>query len=680
MKKKMRGASKLGLKCLAAVLGSLVLLGSSLLITEHREKMEAYALEQEGVADFVSRLYTEVLNRTPDEAGLNAWCDGLLDGTLTGAEVAKGFIMSNEFLGKDMEHEEFVQIMYSAFFGREAAPKEVTDWVAYLNLGYRKSFIFAGFANSNEFKALCGNYGVNAGEVPVTVSEQQPGLTEEEYNTWLFVERLYTEVLDRIPDMGGLSGWADYLQAGTYSGAEVAEGFIMSPEFQAKEITSEEYVTVMYSAFFGRGANPEEVAAWVELMDNGCSKRFVFSGFANSGEFETLCNSYNINRGTIEIKIGTPEAPYEFTSNANGVTLSWNALDGATRYGVWRSETGADGTYEWVGNAADTTYVDTTVENRGFYYYKLTAYEVGLQQHGAMSGAIRTVYADTYEAQQELWNAILADNSRFGMWELTYSEFLELYWSIGTGNDLFAKMLKEKGPRHTDTTLWYEYDGVANLNISFEDELTEKIYALHYAPFEYNFADYQSGNYTKSTLEAYNDHGGVCGILSSTYEHFIRDILGETGWTFCNYGNEAMNHEVLLVKTADGRVFQVDNAGVDYWWLGLEFAPDYSKYQSAKQNEEAAWRLETWQEDYASENQAYWHNFSFVYNFDKETNAWHRRPVWYDYAAGEFTACLDAEMPTHYKVTFRGLQGKVISMAGNAKLDGYVNLDELVFE
>ena len=111
MKKKMRGASKLGLKCLAAVLGSLVLLGSSLLITEHREKMEAYALEQEGVADFVSRLYTEVLNRTPDEAGLNAWCDGLLDGTLTGAEVAKGFIMSNEFLGKDMEHEEFVQII-----------------------------------------------------------------------------------------------------------------------------------------------------------------------------------------------------------------------------------------------------------------------------------------------------------------------------------------------------------------------------------------------------------------------------------------------------------------------------------------------------------------------------------------------------------------------------------------
>ena len=175
---------------------------------------------------------------------------------------------------------------------------------------------------------------------------------------------------------------------------------------------------------------------------------------------------------------------------------------------------------------------------------------------------------------REIWEIINTDTGRYGAWDLTYREFIDLYYSIGTENDLFIKMLKEKGPSHTEEHMYYDYDGIPNLNITFESITAEKIYALHYAPFNYNSEDLFSGNYGKDRIEAYLDHGGVCGILTETYHHFIREILGETKWTYCEYGSAEPNHAALLVKTEDGKVLQIDNGGADSWWLGLEFTPN----------------------------------------------------------------------------------------------------------
>jgi len=294
-------------KFLAAA-GCFLLLFGGIMLSAYKQssKLSAYAAEG-GVEDFVSRLYMVILDREADEASLDAWTGYLESGELSGTEVAQGFIMSDEFLNKPMTNEEFVQILYSAFFDREADPEGLAGWVDYLDRGYRKSYIFAGFANSTEFGVLCDSYEVKAGSVPVTVSEQQPNLSEEEYNTWLFVERMYTEVLTRTPAVQEIKDWAGYLQDGSYTGAEVASGFILSNEFQTKPMTNEAYVKIMYKAFFGREADPDGLAGWVNALDSAeYSKEFVFAGFANSGEFGTLCENYGIIQGEVNIPEVTP--------------------------------------------------------------------------------------------------------------------------------------------------------------------------------------------------------------------------------------------------------------------------------------------------------------------------------------------------------------------------------------
>ncbi len=260
--------------------------------------IESNPTVEDGVTSFVNRMYNLILEREPDAGGAT-WISGLKNGTYTGVSVAEGFIMSNEFLNKNISNEEFVKIMYRAFFGREADSSGLATWKGSLDEGYMKKFVFAGFANSDEFKALCDTYGIECGVINLTLAEKTPNLSEQDFNIWQFVERLYSEVMGRNPDQTGMDTWVGVLKAGTYTGAQVAEGFILSNEFLNKDMTNDEFVKIMYRAFFNRDADSAGFETWTNALETGWTKEAVFAGFANSDEFGRICDEYGIIQGSV---------------------------------------------------------------------------------------------------------------------------------------------------------------------------------------------------------------------------------------------------------------------------------------------------------------------------------------------------------------------------------------------
>ena len=249
---------------------------------------------------FVERLYTIVLEREPDISGIDFWVNSLTSGSMTGVRVADGFVLSDEMLNKDISNEDFVKILYRAFFGREADADGLATWKNLLDAGCKKQYVFAGFANSGEFGALCAEAGIVQGRAAEYLADRQTGLSDADYKVWCFVERMYTEVLGRTADESGVLTWVGVLLDGSYTGVKVADGFLMSDEFLAKDMNAEEYVQTLYRAFFNRDADPEGLATWTGALENGWTKKRVFAGFANSNEFGVLCEQAGIVRGTAE--------------------------------------------------------------------------------------------------------------------------------------------------------------------------------------------------------------------------------------------------------------------------------------------------------------------------------------------------------------------------------------------
>jgi len=81
------------------------------------------------------------------------------------------------------------------------------------------------------------------------------------------------------------------------TGAAAAYEFVFSSEFINKGLDDSKYVDTLYVAFMGRGADPDGKAYWMGLLNAGLPRVDVFAGFANSAEFEHLCNVAGIRRG-----------------------------------------------------------------------------------------------------------------------------------------------------------------------------------------------------------------------------------------------------------------------------------------------------------------------------------------------------------------------------------------------
>jgi hypothetical protein len=114
-----------------------------------------------------------------------------------------------------------------------------------------------------------------------------------------FVARFYQECLDRSPDNGGLNGWADKLASGAKTGANVAYGFVFSDEFKQKNVSNEEYITILYRVCFNREPDIGGYNCWLDHLNNGKSRKWVLARFIKSKEFKNLCAAYGIKPGSI---------------------------------------------------------------------------------------------------------------------------------------------------------------------------------------------------------------------------------------------------------------------------------------------------------------------------------------------------------------------------------------------
>ncbi len=239
------------------------------------------------VEAFVERMYTVVLGREAEVGGLDYWTDMLMNGSVDGASVANGFIMSDEFFNRGLDNEGYVTVLYQTFFSREPDTSGMEYWTQLLGQRKSRKAVLAGFVNSEEFDTLCTSYGIIRGTLI-------PGVVDIPEGIYDFVERSYSYSLGRDGDEAGVEYWVQRIVENMSEPQDVAKFFFLSAEYVEKNTSNKDYVKALYLTFVDREADASGLSFWDELLQNGTTREQVLEGFAYSEEFKKIMESYGL--------------------------------------------------------------------------------------------------------------------------------------------------------------------------------------------------------------------------------------------------------------------------------------------------------------------------------------------------------------------------------------------------
>ena len=237
------------------------------------------------IKSFVERIYVYVLDREPEEGGSNFWTAQLYNFDNSGAEVAQGFIFSEEFVNRNTSNEEFVTILYKTFFGRDPEEEGMNFWLGQLSSGaMSRTDVANGFIFSQEWADTCAKYGIRSGGTTApTINIEPTKLTRK------FVERMYTTAMNRNYDEAGRDYWAGELANFRVSGEQVGASFFLSDEMNGFGLDDGEYINRLYLTFMDRAADDAGKSYWAGFLSEGHTRAEVVYGFTRSPEFVQKC-------------------------------------------------------------------------------------------------------------------------------------------------------------------------------------------------------------------------------------------------------------------------------------------------------------------------------------------------------------------------------------------------------
>ncbi|EHM01855.1 hypothetical protein HMPREF9946_01716 [Acetobacteraceae bacterium AT-5844] len=175
------------------------------------------------IGEIVTHLYYNGLGRAPDEEGKQYFLSRLVGGAGIGA-VAAGIIASEE---------------YSLHFqSRHPAGMTITDSAASIIIdGYQA--LLGRYPDAYEvsfWKKDMLNTSMNpTGIFKQIISSPEFSIGLGTLNNANFIESLYKTVLGRLPDESGLRWWSAELDNGSLSRADMAWLFISSSEYQGRK-------------------------------------------------------------------------------------------------------------------------------------------------------------------------------------------------------------------------------------------------------------------------------------------------------------------------------------------------------------------------------------------------------------------------------------------------------------
>lgn len=241
-------------------------------------------LASSGVAGFIDRIYTIALGRSSDVSGKTYWINQITYNGKSGADIARAFLLSQEFKNKNYSNDQFISILYRVFFDRNADASGLSFYKNKMANGWTQAQVINAFINSTEWANTCLRYGVKSG------STMSPNITvTPSAQVISFVTRFYTSCLGRSADASGVNYWANRLANHRCTSADAVAEFFLGSELTNRRISNDEFVRRMFRTILGREADNGGFNYWMNQFNSGATRRTVVMRFITCDEWSLRC-------------------------------------------------------------------------------------------------------------------------------------------------------------------------------------------------------------------------------------------------------------------------------------------------------------------------------------------------------------------------------------------------------
>ena len=206
-------------------------------------------------------------------------------------------MFSKEFKEKNISNEAFIEMLYKTFMNRGSDEAGMAYWLKYLETGFDREYIFANFVASKEYTEICEKYGIIRGEVSDNgvILESLSMYHNQNLLLSQYIARCYDKIQEREFDAQGMEFWCGQIINKEQEAKAVAEFFVLSEEFVNKNKSDEEFIDILYNAFFGRQKDDAGNAFWLGVLGSGeKSREEVLKDFSASKEFAEIVESFGL--------------------------------------------------------------------------------------------------------------------------------------------------------------------------------------------------------------------------------------------------------------------------------------------------------------------------------------------------------------------------------------------------
>lgn len=136
------------------------------------------------ISSFIARLYLQCLNRKYDDEGLYSWVNSIVNGSTTGTEAARGFMLSSEINSRNLSNTEFIKVCYRALLNREPDEGGLNSWLNSLKNGMSRNEVVESFVWSDEFMNYCKSNGIKLSPKPAPPKSSGSSRNDDDDDGW----------------------------------------------------------------------------------------------------------------------------------------------------------------------------------------------------------------------------------------------------------------------------------------------------------------------------------------------------------------------------------------------------------------------------------------------------------------------------------------------------------------